>query len=254
MVARFITECRINDADDLVARDLALWLQRLHDSGLRPRTVRNYLVVIRSWVRWMIVNQVISSDPFQSVRTRRCDGDDGCVAITKHQAELLIANARSECDALDGRISRNAWSRYVAYVLMIDCGLRVGEVRRQRWQDIDLSQLTMRITHDKSRRNDRIPIGRRVAEVLNETMQRFGRSIGLVIELGPNAKKMRADLDQVGCRGEPGRFHRLRKFAITDRAVRGMPLSLLARWARHRDPSTTMRYVTPSVEQMRRFI
>jgi integrase len=253
IVARFIEDCDIEQPADLRPAALANWLAGLA-ARRKPRTVRNHLAAIRQWSRWLEVQGIVERQPFESVKTARCDGDDGVDAITEEQAERLIANARDELHDRRGTVRKNAPARLVAYVLMLDCGLRISEVRAQRWDDVDLDRREMRITRDKARRNDRVPLGDRAVEVLRmlREVQADGDSEERVVPVGPNAKKLRDDLDRVGCRGEPGVYHRLRKSAITQRALAGVPLAILARWARHRDPATTMRYVRPTVDEMRR--
>lgn len=253
IVERFLAEAGIESPEDLRAPGLARWL-RDESARKAPRTVRNELAAVRQWSRYLEVEGVLERAPFEALRVARCDGDDGCDAITDEQAEALIANARAECDHDRWTVRSNAPARLAAYCLMLDCGLRIGEVRAQRWDDVDLAARTMRITRDKSKRRDTIPLPRRVVAVLRwlrYVHRAEGRLGDRVIPSGPNPKKMRLDLDRVGCRGESGRFHRLRKHAITSRAMQGWDVWRLTRWARHRDPKTTMRYVTPRVDDLR---
>ena len=256
IVGRFLVDCGIESPADLRPATLADWLADLARRR-KPRTVRNHLAAIRQWSRWLEEREIVERQPFEAVRTARCDGDDGVDAITEQQAEALIALARGEMEHPRWQVRHNAAARLAAYVLMLDCGLRISEVRAQRWEDCDLDRREMRITRDKARRNDRVPLGDRAVEtlrMLREIQASHGEASERVVPTGPNAKKLRADLDAVGCRGEPGVYHRLRKAAITRRALAGVPLAILARWARHRDPATTMRYVRPTMDELRRLV
>jgi integrase len=250
IVERFLNEAEVERVADLRPAMLLDWLGR--EAGKkRPRTVRNELAAIRQWSRYLAATEVVGAAPFESVRVARCDSDDGCDAISHEQAEQLVANARAELHAERWQIRANAPARLVAYLMMIDAGLRIGEVRRQRWEDVDLARRTMRISADKAGRRDLVEIGPRLAAALRwlRWRQSFGDGAGeMVIPCGPNAKKLRADLDRIGCSGEFGRFHRLRKFAITSRAIDGWGMWELTRFARHRDPKTTLRYVRPAGE------
>lgn len=257
IVGRFLADCEIRTPADLLPATLAGWLVTLRYRGRRPRTVRNHLAAVRQWSRWLEVQGIVDRPPFESVRSARCDGDDGVDAITEAQGEALLALARREMEHPRWQVRDNAAARLAAYVLMLDCGLRISEVRAQEWCDVDLDSRVMRITRDKARRNDRIPLGDRAVEVLamlREHQASRGEAAAKVVPCGPNAKKLRADLDAVGCRGERGVYHRLRKSAITRRALAGVPLAILARWARHRDPATTLRYVRPTMDELRRLV
>jgi len=254
VVERYLSEAGIEGPDDLRAPGLMAWLRR-EALGKARRTVRNELAAVRQWSRFLEATGTVERAPFESVKVARCDSDDGCDAITDEQAEALIANAREECSSDRWQIRANAPARLAAYMLMLDCGLRIGEVRAQRWDDVDLQRRLMRITRDKAKRRDVIPLPLRVAAVLR-WLRRAQAAEGVetggkVVPCGPNAKKMRADLDRVGCAGEGGRFHRLRKHAITSRAMQGWDVWRLTKWSRHRDPKTTMRYVRPTAEDLR---
>lgn len=232
---------------DVRAASLMRWLAD-ESKTKRPRTVRNQLCAVRSWGRWMHASGLTASPMFETVRAERCVSDDGTDAISADQAELLISRARAECFSPRWQTRWNAPARLAAYVLMLEVGFRVGEVRAQRWRDVDLVSRTIRISRDKSRRQDVVELGRRPAAILRWLRMRQ-REAGLLSQFvcpnGPNAKKIRGDLDAIGCVGEPGRFHRLRKYAITRRAMEGWDVWSLTYFARHRDPKTTMRYVRP---------
>lgn len=253
VVERYLAEAGIESVDDLRAPGLMAWLRR-EAQAKAPRTVRNELAAVRQWSRFLEASGEVERAPFEAVKVARCDSDDGCDAITDEQAEALLANAREECRSGRWQIRANAPARLAAYHLMLNCGLRIGEVRAQRWDDVDLAARTMRITRDKAKRRDTIPLPPRVVAVLRwlrRVQEAEGVELDRVVPSGPNAKKMRLDLDRVGCAGEAGRFHRLRKHAITSRAMQGWDVWRLTRWSRHRDPKTTMRYVRPTTEDLR---
>lgn len=256
IVQRFLTEAAVERFEDLRPARLMDWLGK-ESQAKRPRTVRNQLAAIRQWSRFLAATEAIEDAPFESVRVARCDSDDGCDAITDEQAEALIRNARQEISAERWQVHANAGVRFVAYLMMIDLGLRISEVRSQAWSDIDLARRTMRVTRDKAKRRDLVELTPRLAAALRWLRWRqqiSGENPERVCPSGPNAKKVRSDLDRVGCRGQSGVYHRLRKFAITSRAEDGWGVWDLVRFARHRDPKTTMRYIKPSSEVRRSVI
>lgn len=257
MVERMLDGCGFRAWADLDARRVADWLVEQRTVRWRPTTERNHASAIRSWGRWALLEGHIDRDPFAGLRVPRClDTNAGVDPITVEQADALIDRARGECFASKGTISANAPARLAAYMLMFEAGLRISEVRKQRWGDIDLESAVLIVTADKSRRRDELPLPERAVEVLL-----FVRSIAqardqcgpddLVVPSGPNARKMRDDLEAVGASG-PGVFHRLRKAAITARAKNGS-IWELTRWARHRDPRTTLRYVRHRADSLRGF-
>lgn len=256
MVERMIEGCAFGSWADLDARRVADWLVEQRHRW-RPTTERNHASAIRSWGRWAMLEGHTDRDPFAGLRVPRClDTNAGVDAISVEQADALIANARDELSDRRGTVRANAPARFAAYVLMFEAGLRISEVRKQRWGDIDLDAQALTVTADKSKRRDELPLPERAVEAL-AFVREIARARGtagpddLVVPTGPNARKMRDDLAAVGATG-PGVFHRLRKAAITARASNGSVWEL-TRWARHRDPRTTLRYVTHSADSLRGF-
>jgi len=253
IVERFLGDAGIREESELHPSKLTAWLRERAEGRARC-TVRNDLSAVRMWSRWLASEGILKRPPFDAVKVARCDDTDGCDAITPEQAEALLAIPRAELKHERWQVRDNAGARLVAYTLMLEIGLRRGEVAAQRWDDVDLEARTLRVTRDKARRKDVIPLTRRATAVLRWWRWRSlheGKLVDRVVPAGPNAKKARADLDRVGCTGEAGRFHRLRKAAITRRAKAGADVWTLTRWARHRDPKTTMRYVRHQVDDLR---
>jgi integrase len=253
-VRRFLRETAAKHPSHLSPLMLAGWLASLNAS---PATCRNYCVGLRSWGRFLALQGFVAASPFASVKTPRVgDTKRGADPLSDDQVEQLLANAREECEHERWQVRANAPARLAAYHLMLDAGLRIGEVRAQLWGDVDLDAATLTVTADKARRRDRLPLPHRTVEVLRwwrelAKARGFCSPDARVVPSGPNAKKMRLDLDRVGASGEPGRFHRLRKHAITSRARSGADVWRLCQWARHRDPKTTLRYVRAGVEELR---
>lgn len=252
-VRRFLADCEIRESSELHPRRLTEWLRKRAEQCARC-TVRNNLSAVRQWSRYLEASGEIERAPFEAVKVARCTDSRGCDAITEAQARALVEIPRAELQHERWQVRDNAGGRLVAYTLMLECGLRRGEVASQRWDDIDLEARVMRVTRDKARRGDCMPLTRRATAVLRWWRWRCRkdqRDYGGKVLVGPNAKKMRADLDAIGCRGEAGRFHRLRKYSVTRRALAGADIWALTRWARHRDPKTTMRYVRHQVDDLR---
>lgn len=254
VVARFLHDQGVRRLDDLSAPGLMAWLAGQARTK-KPRTVRNRLAAIRQWSRYLEASGKIERAPFESVKVAKCVSDDGCDPLDGNQASALLENARKDLSAAHHGRRRSATSRLVAYHLMLDAGLRVNEVRQQLWSDIDLDRMLLRVSQDKAGRKDVVPISRKTAAAIRlhriKMVQEGVSTDRLMFLGGPNAKTMRTDLTRAGCGDEPGRFHRLRKHAVTERAKRGLGMWQLAAFARHRDPKTTMRYVRLNADDLR---
>lgn len=254
IVRRFVDHSGVSSPDQLRASTLMTWLA---DESRRKSaaTVRNELSAIRQWSRFLHASGAIEHLPFESVKVARVIVDGGCDPLSDEQAEAIIKNSRSDLRAKHHARRLSAPYRLAAYMLMLDAGLRVGEVRHQEWKDVDWKRGVLRVTKDKARRKDLVPLSRDTLVALRllkiVAFKADPNATLLMNRGGPNAKTMREDLNRAGCGIESGRFHRLRKHAITSRARTGWSVWRLTAFARHRDPKTTARYVKLSPDDLR---
>ena len=99
----------------------AAWV---HDEALRPASRRSRLAKLAPFTRWLHSTGVIDADPCVDVAPVRVG--DGA------PRDLTVAEVRRLVDACpDGRAK-------LIVVLMVQCGLRVGDLCRVRLDDIDV--------------------------------------------------------------------------------------------------------------------
>lgn len=115
---------------------------------LSRRTILDARAILRSALADAISDNLISRNPAAEVklpkaRTRRLDQ-----AWTVDEARQFLTTAHHDSDPL-----------YPAYVLLLCLGLRRGELLALRWNDIDLGESTVTISHELQRIAGQLVVG-----------------------------------------------------------------------------------------------
>lgn len=174
--------------------------------------------------------------PIRLPRNGPCRGAE---PITLEQFRRLLDVARRCDESDDGRKGRWGPLRETLYLVLGLTGLRIGELAVQEWADTDLVSAILRVTADKARRNDVIPIAGEAIEALS-AWRRWSAG-PLLFPVIPSHHTIAEQLTLAGIVGR-GRWHRFRKFAVVERARRGVDYRRLSRFIRHADLGTTLRH------------
>lgn len=226
------------------------WLRDMtRRTKLSPQTIRNRASACRRFCGWLVVQGILDANPWASVPMPRGRTKQGADAFTDEQVAALIAQA--ERMAQQGRKPADrasAANRANLYRFLSLTGLRRGEARAQRWEDIDLQARTMVVTHDKARRADPIPLSVAACGMLRQMLA--GRGTGLVFPTIVTDKALEADCRACGITGR-GKWHRFRVGFVTESFEAGVAPELIQRLARHRSIDQTHRYLRHREERLR---
>lgn len=227
------------------------WLRDMtRGASLSPQTIRNRASACRRFAGWMVVQGVLDANPWTSVPMPRGRARQGADAFTDDQVAALIAHA--ERMATEGRKPSDrasAANRANLYRFLSLTGLRRGEARAQRWDDIDLKARTMVISLDKARRSDPVPLSVAAARMLRQLLAQRGTS-PLVFPTIVTDKALEADCKACGITGR-GKWHRFRVGFVTESFEAGVPPELIQRLVRHRSIDQTHRYLRHKEERLR---
>jgi hypothetical protein len=152
----------------------------------------------------------------------------------------LIVAAERAARHPDGRIRNNANARAVLYRLLNGTGMRWGEWRWQRWDDVDLERGEIVVTKDKSRRRDTLPISASVVATLRAWRQVSQGET--VFEDYPTQKGLDRDMKSCKIEGR-GKWHRMRVGFITSAFELSVPAEVIMRLVRHKSVDQTHRYL-----------
>ena len=227
--------------DQLTPASCVSWLSAMSMSRkLSPQTIRNRISLCRQFAGWLVVQGRLSINPWVSIPAPRGRAGVGADALTQDEVNRLIVAAERAARHPDGRIRNNANARAVLYRLLNGTGMRWGEWRWQRWDDVDLERAEIKVTKDKSRRRDTLPISAIVVATL-----RAWRQISqgeTVFTDYPTQKGLDRDMKSCGIEGR-GKWHRMRVGFITSAFELGVPADLIQKLVRHKSVDQTHRYL-----------
>lgn len=234
-VSRLIAECGWSLVRDVTAESFIAWRE---GKSLSAKTLNDYQHAIYALLDWLERTGRIKCNPIAQVGRIEARGEQTFTrrAFTDEEAQRLLA------------VSEN---RRPVYLLALHTGIRLGELRALRWEDVDLvrSDIRLRVEATKSKRADVLPISetaRGVLEALWETANDSGR----VFRKGvPSHHTFASDLKAAGIvredeRGRRVDFHALRTTFITNLARAGVPQRQAMALARHTDPRLTANVYT----------
>jgi integrase len=220
---------------------------RLVEEGrLSPRTINKQLVVVHGILRRAMPKYGLSTNAAALVERQPLSDSGEFAFLSPTEVEALGRAAESEQDA--------ALFRVAAFT-----GLRMGEVRALRWQDIDFGKQLVHVrrnfTHGalgtpKSGRVRSVPLIDQAAAALDGLSQRerftaasdlvFVDDVGGYVDDWRLGRRFHAALERAGLRRL--RFHDLRHTFGT-LAVQAYPLSDVRGYMGHAAIATTMIYV-----------
>ncbi len=163
-----LSEVRRNDLQDLADRLLA--------DGLNPSTIRNTLMPVRAIYRRAMARGDVAVNPTTGIELPAVRGIRDRIADPEEAAQLV--------DVVPER-DRAIWATAMY------AGLRLGELRALRWQDVDLAAGVVRVERSwdarvgpvdpKSRAGKRkVPIPGVLRDILIEHRMSCGRDAGLI--------------------------------------------------------------------------
>jgi len=150
----------------LATHDLIAYRHHMVTTGLRPATVNRRLDALRRLCRWACATGAVAADPARDVRPMRTTRSQQPAGLNDTEVHALLRAAGASSHGLAAR-------NYALVQLMLQAGLRVGEVAALRVADITMSDRsgTVRIRHGKGLKAREIPLnatGRRALKPLLE--------------------------------------------------------------------------------------
>ena len=112
--------------------DLSTWVARLHNSGLSPTTIHNYITTFR--MLWVCIQdwEYADHDPLKRVRAPKKDGRKTQPCFTLEQTREILLRATEEPYA-------------TMFHILAETGMRGGELCGLFRADVDLDARTIRI-------------------------------------------------------------------------------------------------------------
>lgn len=126
------------------------------ERGLAPRSRNKYLISFNMFYRWAVDRGLIKRNPFDGIRSVRVDDHAEIVWLTRDERDQVTRTA-------EGSPARAAiW-------IALYAGLRLGEIARLRWEDVDLNGRWIHVKKSKTGRSRRVPISEALLSALAGT-------------------------------------------------------------------------------------
>lgn len=153
--------------EGLAEYELIAYRQHMVAAGRRPATVNRRLDALRRLCRWARGTGVLAADAARDVRPMRTARNRQPVGLTDIEIHALLRAAGASSHGLAAR-------NYAIAQLMLQAGLRVGEVAALQVADITTNDRSgrVRIRHGKGLKTREVPLNATVRRALKQHLER----------------------------------------------------------------------------------
>ena len=153
--------------EGLAEYELIAYRQHMVAAGRRPATVNRRLDALRRLCRWARGTGALAADAARDVRPMRTVRNRQPVGLTDIEIHALLRAAGASSHGLAAR-------NYAIVQLMLQAGLRVGEVAALRVADITMNDRSgsVRIRHGKGLKARDVPLNATVRRALKQHLER----------------------------------------------------------------------------------
>jgi integrase len=240
-------------------------MEYVYDKSVSPATQSKRYGHIRTFTKWATKEGLISEDPIEVVEKPKRrqvlpksispdELDLICKAIVQDYRLKLQAKLVSEGEMV--------W-RIPLFSFAIYTGMRASELARLRWKDIDVPNRLLSIYEQKNGHQQTIPLSRKAVSIL-EGISRLNVLEDDYVFHSPGGDRLNRSAKRFAERassvfrhyrrevGLPEQlcFHSLRHGFCTALANAGKPSYIIQSAARHKDISTSLRYIHVSQKKL----
>ncbi|TMN23148.1 tyrosine-type recombinase/integrase [Lentibacillus cibarius] len=160
----YMIEQGIEQLEDLNKRHLKQYLMYcLEELENNPVTVNTKLKRLRVFCRWLYVEKMTETLLTDGIKAMREDVQPKIV--TTEDVRAVLSHLRRSKRREDSFTSRR---NYVLMLTMIGTGMRLSEITRLEWSDVDFSESLIQIRKSKSRTTQSVPLSESLARELLE--------------------------------------------------------------------------------------
>lgn len=156
-VEQYVAYCREHDLPPLQRSTLNLWTTHLLDNGAAAATARARQLGVRRFSAWLADEGEIAADPFIGVKSPKLD-ETVIEPLTDDQLRALIKACQPPKGA-EPRVALRHRRDEAMLRLMIETGMRAGEVVALELADVDLSAGTVIVRRGKGGKGRTAPFG-----------------------------------------------------------------------------------------------
>jgi site-specific recombinase XerD len=151
---------------DLAEYDLVAWRRHMIAANHRPATINRRLDALRRLCKWARETGVMVADATQGVRPMRTERGRQPVGLTDMEVHALLRAAGASSHGLAAR-------NYALVQIMLQAGLRVGEVAALRFSDVTINDRSgsVRIRCGKGLKAREVPLNASARRALKQHLE-----------------------------------------------------------------------------------
>jgi integrase len=249
--------------DKVTAWDIERWRSKRHKEGLSASTSNRYIGTLKAMFNRAIEWEVIEQNPLNKVKKQKSDSRAIIRYLSVDEEQRLRATLRSRDRRLaesnpfytGGRFTRleailGGFSDHIhpMVLLLINTGMRRGEMFNLRWQDVDFinKRITVIGNTSKTGQTRYIPLNKEAFRVLDIWHKQTKRSSGYVF-VGKNGERF-TNIDKAwkvllrDAQIQDFRLHDLRHHFASRLVSAGIDLNSVRELLGHTDIKMTLRY------------
>lgn len=154
---QFLDWCEVNDAAPLDRGSIRGWVAALLDGGAAAATARARQLAVRRFTAWLAEEGEIDADPFLGVKAPKLDSKV-IEPLTDDQLRALLKACTPPKGADRAQMLRHRRDEAILR-LMLESGVRAGEVVALDVADVDLHAGTAIVRRGKGGKGRTVPVG-----------------------------------------------------------------------------------------------
>jgi integrase len=252
LAARFLET--VDEPTQINAIAIEKYLLMLQKKGRAIKTIKNHLTAIKVFCDYLVMHEILEDNPA------------GKIPTLQSPEEVPVCLSESEIHTLYG-VARK-FDMMCEVTLALKTGMRMEEMRRLEWIDVDLQRRQLLVRKSKGKRPRTIPLHQQAIEQLKIQQIRYGHLIYVFPagRGGPNMKhvwdvpQMRGvnwwgrksikilqkeipTLKKLPTRSTGRGWHALRHTFATRAIKADVDVVKLRDWMGHKKIETTLRYI-----------
>ena len=231
VIGRFVEFVGVRRVEDLENRQIDAWMARLAERGLKGRSVNDYLAQVVAMLRWQVDMGVVMP------RLK--------LGMIMKQKEMPARRGCYEAAEVQRVLERAGEREWLMVSLSFDCGLRIDELRRVKFADIQGRRI---VVVGKGAKRRFVFMSRETWRRLRDYSLRVrgeylwpGRTAGQPMTTSGMRKAMRRAFEVAGVEGFYP--HALRHSFATDLQKNGASIGEICLALGHASEVTTERYL-----------
>lgn len=168
-VRQFLAWCTERDVEPFTRAALNLWVAQLLDGGAAASTARSRQLAVRRFSSWLTDEGELPADPFLGVKAPKLD-ERIIEPLTDDELRALI-KACQPPKGVEPKVALRFRRDEAIMRLMIDAGLRAGEVVALELDDLDLAAGTAVVRRGKGGKGRTVPLGPEAALAIDRYLR-----------------------------------------------------------------------------------